>query len=282
MICPFLNHRSTKILLLLEMAVKILDGATITIADQRATWASYRKNLFGIKVHMLIDEALTLIEDMKVTVAKAADVTVAKSFEFLAKNLYVMDRAYFDAKWLYKLNENGVFFVMRLKSNVVYHVVKERALNHPNIVAIKKIQLMGPKTEAYCEHLKLFVLRDEKSGKTIEVITNHHDLSAKQVSAIYRQRWQIEIFFRTLKQNLQIKRFYGRNENAMKNQIWIAMIVYLLLWILHRLSGAKQNFLDFLRTFQSRLFQAEIITKKTDRPMSQFQLFQGLPGPTTG
>lgn len=259
----------------LSLAVRVLDSTTITISDKRSAWASFRKNKFGIKVHVLLDEALTLVENMKITTAKTADVTVAKTFEFLSGHLYVMDRAYFDAAWLYKLNKNDTFFVMRLKTNIVYHTIKETVLNESNIVAIKTIQLIGPKSEAYCDHLQLYLLRDEKTGKTIEVITNNKALTAEEVSAIYRQRWQIEIFFRTLKQNLQIKRFFGRNENAIRNQIWIAMIVYLLLWNMHRLNQSKDNFLEFLRNFKSRLFHADPVKKNIC--IRQLRIFSNLP-----
>lgn len=257
-----------------ELAVKVLDSTTITLGDSRAVWAQFRKGKWGIKVHVLLDECLSLVESLKITAAKAADVTIAKTFEFIKGNLYVMDRAYFDTKWLYKLNEKEVFFLMRLKKNIVYVTLRETIINGSNIVAIKHIQLLGPKSEAYCDHLKLVVLRDEKTGKQIEVITNNFDLSPEEISDLYRRRWQIELFFKWLKQNLQVKRLYGRSEHAMKSQIWIAMIVYLLLWIQHHLSGpSRDTFLAFLRNFKSRLFQAEPNPRRPTESIAQMRFF---------
>ena len=107
-----------------------------------------------------------------------------------------MDRAYFDAKWLYKQNKNGVFFITRLKKNILYSVLKSEKLDGENLVEEKIIQFTGDETQKYCEHVRSITINDKRKGKTFDVITNNFEMSAEEIGDIYRRRWAIEIFFK--------------------------------------------------------------------------------------
>lgn len=263
----------------LDSKIKIIDSTTITIDDSRVAWASYKKNKHGIKIHLMLDQHDIFPKCAVVTPAKNSDIKIARTMEFESENIYVMDRAYFDAKWLYKLHKQGVFFVTRLKKNIIHNVIQTRKLDKDNILEEKIIQFIGDNSEKYCEHVRAVTILDKRRGKTFDIITNNFDLSVEEIGEIYKNRWSIEIFFKWLKQNLKIKRFLGLSENAIKMQIWVALILYLLLWkMYHKNPKAYGEFIDFLRYFKARMFMLDENIRfskwKVKPPDNQLKLFE--------
>jgi IS4 transposase len=151
-----------------------------------------------------------------------------------------MDRAYNDYEQFAQWTEEGVYFVTRVKDNAVYEVVEEReAPQHRNILSDESIVLTGAGAQAKCPHpLRRIVVWDDENQRAIVLLTNHLDFGATTIADIYKERWQIELFFKALKQNLKVKTFVGTSENALRIQIWTALIAMLLLKWLHHLSKA--------------------------------------------
>ncbi len=259
--------------------INIIDSTTITIDDGRVAWASYKKEKHGIKIHLMLEQYDVFPKCAIITPAKNSDIKIARTMKFEPENIYVMDRAYFDAKWLYKLHKQGVFFVTRLKKNIIHTVIQSKKLKKSNILEEKIIQFIGDNSDEYCEHVRAVTILDERQGKTFDVITNNFELSVEEIGEIYKNRWGIEIFLKWLKQNLKIKRFLGRSENAIKTQIWIALILYLLLWkMYHRNPKAYGEFINFLRYFKARMFMLDENIRfskwRKKPPDNQLKLFE--------
>ena len=167
-----------------------------------------------------------------VTDGKTHDRRAIQDLRFQPGDLLIFDRAYLDYAWLYQLHQGRAWFVTRLKSNSCYEIIQEQTAAGP-ILADQIICLGYPKGQAsYPEPLRRVHYRDPETGKEYVFLTNRQDLSALEVAELYRRRWQIELFFKWLKQNLKIKAFYGTSKNAVLIQIWTALIAYLLLvWV---------------------------------------------------
>lgn len=239
----------------LKLPLKILDSTTIVIDDKRVSWARYNSKKNGVKVHLLLEQENILPDKIDITNANVSDIAQAKKLEFEKGIMYVMDRGYFDTKWLYKQHQKGAFFVIRIKKNINHTILKTNPVNNGAVIEEKIIHLMGDKSKEYGEHLRMITILDERKNEKFDVITNHQKLSAVEIAQIYKKRWAIELFFKWLKQNLKIRKFIGLSENAVRLQIWIALITYLLLMSLYQKgSHLKQNFLEFIRLIKARLF----------------------------
>lgn len=262
----------------IKQSIRVLDSTTITFADLRFAWAKFRTKKFGMKVHVLLDQENTIPENAIITKANAADVKIAHKFEYLKGIIYVFDRAYTDFKLWRKIHENKAFFVIRAKKSLVYSILKATNISDvPGVLEKKTIVLTSDTADKFAEHLWLYRLVDLKTKKEIEVITNNSELTPEEVSEIYRKRWSIELFFKWIKQNLQIKRPYGFSENAVQLQIWLSMILYLLLWKMYHVTHRIANsFIDFLRIFTARLMLPIHITMVKNRPEPVHEAF--LPG----
>lgn len=263
----------------IETIINLIDSTTIVIDDARVAWALYNTKKRGIKVHLMLEEHSLLPKDVIITPAKSSDIKVARKMNLEPGSIYVMDRAYFDSKWLYKQHKKGVFFITRLKKNIVHSVIKSKKLNTDNLREEKIIQFIGNDSKKYCEHLRVITIYDSRRGKCFDVITNNFELSAEEIGAIYKSRWGIEIFFKWLKQNLKIKKFLGRSENAIKMQIWIALVLYLLLWkMYHKNTKLYGKFIDFMRYFKARMFLPDESIRfrkwKESPPGGQLYLFE--------
>ncbi|GAB4423014.1 MAG: hypothetical protein OHK0011_02580 [Turneriella sp.] len=241
-------------------ALRIIDSTTITFSDTRYGWAKYQSKSHGVKIHLMFAHESNLPHDMHVTHARDADVKIAHRFAFERDITYVLDRGYTDSKLWRKIAENKAFFVIRLKKDLLYHTLSEEKINDvPGVLSRKTIVLTGDDSQKFGDALYVYRLRDKDSGKEIEVATNNADLTAAEISEIYRKRWSIELFFKWLKQNLKMRRMYGFSENAVQLQIWISMIFYLLLWRMYAIAkDTASGFLDFLRQFRLRLLLAPV------------------------
>ena len=259
-------------------ALRIIDSTTIAFSNSRYGWAKYQSKIHGVKIHLMFTHENNLPHDLHLTHARDADVKIAHRFAFESGITYVMDRGYTDSKLWRKIAENKAFFVIRLKKDLLYHILREEKIaGVPGVLSCKTIVLTGSDSQKFGDVLYVLRLRDQDTGKEIEVATNNSELTAAEVSDIYRKRWAIELFFKWLKQNLKMRRMYGFSENAVQLQIWISLIFYLLLWRMYAMARDKASrFLDFLRHFRSRLLLPESQLRKPSSLKSP--LDEWLPG----
>lgn len=217
-----------------------LDSTTISLCLNMFPWAEFRRAKGGVKLHMILDHADFMPTFVHVTEAKLHDVNVAWGLDFKPGTIIAMDRAYNDYTLFAQWTHNGVFFVTRMKDNAVFDVVEDRMPpRNSDILADQLIELTGFYSTDKCPHLlRRVVVWDQKNKRIITLLTNHLDFGATTISKIYKDRWQIEIFFKTLKQNLKIKSFVGTTENALLIQIWTALLALLILKWMHYISKA--------------------------------------------
>jgi hypothetical protein len=208
-----------------------LDSTTIDLCLSLFPWADFRQTKGAVKLHLLLDHDGYLPDFAVITDGKAADVTTAYHFTLPTGSIVVVDRGYCDFELFFQWNNSGVFFVTRLKGNAAYEVVHNRPLpQRGNVLADQVVRFTGPVTKKkYPELLRRVVVWDEENQREIELLTNHHSFGATTIGRIYRDRWEIELFFKVLKQHLKIKTFVGTSPNALKTQIWTALIAVLLL-----------------------------------------------------
>jgi hypothetical protein len=236
--------------------VKIMDATYVPVCDSLFPWADFMPGKNAVKLHFLLAAEAGTPQEMHVTSGQVHELEVARKLSFAPGDLLLLDRGYVDLAWLYSLHQQGVGFVTRLPGHIRYRVVQENP--GPADSAVLADQLIRLSTDygrrRYAEPLRLVHYRDP-DGKEYVFLTNLPDLPALAVADLYRQRWQIETFFRWIKQNLKIKAFYGTSENAVLIQIWTAMIAYLLLlWIKLR-SRLGWSILELTRLVQNLIME---------------------------
>jgi len=208
-----------------------LDATVIDLCATMFDWARFVRTKGAVKLHLLLDHDGYLPTFAHITEGRVHEVNIARTLSFPKGSIVVVDRGYYDFKLFNKWTEEGVWFVSRLKSNADYYVVEEQPLpKRGNILADELIQFAGRKAMKDCPHvLRRVVVWDPEKLEEIELITNHLGFGATTIAAIYKARWQIEIFFKMLKQNLKVKTFVGTSANALHIQIWTALIAMLML-----------------------------------------------------
>jgi len=208
-----------------------MDASTIDLCLNAFPWATFRQAKGGIKLHVGLDHNGYLPSFIQVTEADTHEVNVARAMNFSKGSIVVFDRGYIDHKWYKQLENKGVFFVTRQKRNADYKVTERRDVNKKQgLRSDQTIRLTGFYKKKECDiPLRRVSYRDPETGKCYVFLTNNFQLSAKTIADIYKERWQIELFFKWVKQNLKIKSFLGTSKNAVLTQIWIAMCVYLML-----------------------------------------------------
>ena len=208
-----------------------LDSTTVDLCLSLFPWADFRQTKGAIKLHLLLDHDGYLPDFAVITDGKTADVTAAHNFTLPAGSIVAVDRGYYDFDLFAQWNNSGVFFVTRLKSNAIYEVVKDcPPPQHSNVLTDKLIQFTGYQSrQKFPWLLRRVVVWDEDNHREIELLTNHLRFGATTIGRIYQDRWEIELFFKVLKQHLKIKTFVGTSPNALKTQIWTALIAVLLL-----------------------------------------------------
>ena len=208
-----------------------LDSTTIDLCLSLFPWANFRQTKGAVKLHLLLDHDGYLPEFAVITDGKTHDVTAAHNFRLPSGSIIAVDRAYCDFDLFYQWKESGVYFVTRLKGNAAYEVIEDRSVpQHSNVRRDQIIRFTGPKTSLkYPKVLRLVIVWDKENQREIELLTNLLEFGATTIGRIYRDRWEIELFFKVLKQYLKIKTFVGTTANALKTQIWTALIAILLL-----------------------------------------------------
>jgi hypothetical protein len=248
-----------------------LDSTTISLCLNLFPWAKFRRAKGGVKVHVLLDHDDYMPSFALITEAKRHDRTVARRFNLQPGSIVAFDRAYNDYTLFSQWTDNGIYFVTRLKDNAVYRIVENRSVpQNRNILADQIIQLTGHKAEDKCPHqLRRVVVWDEANNRIISLLTNHLTFGATTISDIYKDRWEIEIFFKTLKQHLKIKTFIGTSENALRIQIWTALIALLLLKYLHHLSKFGWSMSNLATMLRLNLFTYRDLLKWLHDPFGQ-------------
>lgn len=233
-----------------------LDSTTVSLCLSLFPWAKFRRAKGGVKAHVLLDHDDYLPSFVLITEAKRHDSNILHLLRLAAGSIIVMDRAYNHYQQFAAWIAQGVFFVTRMKENAVYAVVERRTVpQHRPIVSDEIIRLTGVNAESKCPHrLRRIVVWDEENQREIVLLTNHLEFGATTLAEIYRERWQIELFFKALKQNLKVKTFVGVSENALRIQIWTALIALLLLKWLHHLSTAPWSFSNLASMLRLNLF----------------------------
>ena len=256
----------------LDDTVYALDSSTVDLCLSVFGWAPFRATKAAVKLHTLLDLRGSLrsfihVSDGKLQNVKALDLIVPEPGA-----IYVMDRAYVDFQRLFRLHQAGASFVTRAKKNLawqrVYSSPKDR---EHGIQADQLIAWDGKRTQqAYPLHLRRVRYQDPDSGKRLVFLTNRRDLAAVTVCALHKQRWQVELFFRWMKQHLEIQRFFGTSENAVKSQIWVAVAVYVLVAIVRKELGIELSPYRMMQTIAVMPFEPvslyELLTESVPPP----------------
>ena len=241
----------------LEQTVYALDTTTIDLCLSVFPWAQFRKAKAAVKLHTLLDLRGNIPTFIHISDGKMHEVNVLDILTPEAGSFYIMDRGFTDfARW-HSLHQAQAFFVIRGKSNLLFH----RIYSHPvdkatGLRCDQTITLMAPKAKKdYPQHLRRIKFHDTESNKDLVFITNNFDLPALTIAELYRCRWQVELFFKWIKQHLRIKRFYGTSENAVKTQIWIAISVYVLVAIVKKRLKIEASLYTILQILSLTLFE---------------------------
>ena len=245
-----------------------LDSTTISLCLDLFPWAQFRRAKGGVKAHVLLDHDDYLPSYVLITEAKRSDVRVAQSLDLNAGSIVAMDRGYNDYELFGKWTDRGVFFVTRLKDNAAYEVVASAEAPLPrNIRADEIIGFTGAQASKNCPHpMRRVVVWDEENQREIVLLTNLLDFGPTTIAAIYKDRWEIELFFKALKQNLKVKTFVGTSRNALLIQIWTALIAILLLKWLHPLSKAQWSFSNLASLLRMNLFTYRNLSRWLENP----------------
>lgn len=244
-----------------------LDATMIPLCLSVFDWALYRRTKGAVKLHLILDHDGYLPQFAVVTAGKTADIEVARQQRFEPGTMLVFDRGYTDIHWWLELSRQKVFFVTRLKDNIEYGVVEQRAVKpdsgivRDEVVLLVKIQEEGP--AALMRRIEVWV---EEKQQTMVFLTNHLKLAASTIAAVYRDRWQIEQFFRALKQSLRIKTFVGTSANAVLVQIWTALIAMLLVRYLQMRSTFRWSLSNLVALLRQQLFVYRDLMKWLNQP----------------
>jgi Transposase DDE domain/Domain of unknown function (DUF4372) len=261
-----------------------IDASVIDLCLSVFPWAKFRKTKGAIKMHCLYDHSGALPSFVTITDGKKHDVTVAKEvgFPLSPDSIVSMDRAYIDYKWLNSLDVKRVWFVTRAKSNIDCVITGQHPVSGKGVLKDQMILLTGPRTKNYYpKELRMIEFYDEETKKYLTFLTNNMKLAASTIAAIYKSRWQIELFFKWIKQNLKIKSFLGTSKNAVMTQIWVAMSYYLLLTYIKYQTKYAHSLLTLSRLIRETLFERknliDILTLKPERLLAiQDESIQGM------
>ena len=232
-----------------------IDSSTIALSLSMFDWAQYKRSKGAVKLHLVLDHDGYLPHYAVLTDGKEADISAAKKMSFAAGTVLVFDRGYADYEWWLSLTRQKVFFVSRLKDNADYEVVETRAVpDRGNVLKDEVIflfKLAADRQECFLRRIEVWV---EEKQEIMVFITNHLGLAASTVAAIYKERWQIELFFKALKQSLKVKTFVGTSENAVQTQIWTALIAMLLVKYLQLKSTFGWSLSNLVALLRQQLF----------------------------
>ena len=241
----------------LNETVYALDSSTIDLCLSLFPWARFRKTKAGIKLHTLLDLRGSIPSFIAITEAKLHDVNILDVLTPEPGAIYVMDRGYLDFERLYAFHQAPAFFVIRSKSNTDLRRLYSNPVDKDSGVRCDQIVVLGGfyTNQSYPERLRRIKFYDAKRDKRLTFLTNQFTLPASTIADLYRCRWQVETFFKWIKQHLRIKAFYGTSENAVKTQIWIAVAVYVLVAIVKKRMQLRLSLYTILQILSLTLFE---------------------------
>jgi len=250
-----------------------LDSTTIDLCLSVFPWAKFRSTKGAVKLHVGLNQAGYLPEFNCITDGKTHDVIAGKTLDFPTGSIVAIDRAYTDYSWYNTLNNKGIYFVSRQKKNAKYRVVERKSVNKRHgVTSDQLIEYTGHYAKRdYTGKMRRIGYRDSETGKRYVFITNNQKLSARTIAEIYKSRWQIELFFKCIKQNLKIKSFVGTSKNAVLTQLWIALCVYLMVTYLKFVHGLTRSVQQIIRLLQTNLFdKRELIPLLRGDPIDRY------------
>ena len=260
--------------------VRLVDSTSLRLAGIGAHWARFSTEFSGLKVHVIYDPDLGCPVYHLVSEAKINDIVVAKRMPIEKGATYVFDLGYYDYRWWAKLDEAGCRIVTRFKANTLLREAKEQPLQPGSRVLSDRIgflpeRLASNRRNPMQAPVREIVVRTE-TGKELRVLTNDLDAPAEEIAELYKQRWQIELFFRAMKQTLKITHFLGRSENAVRIQVAVTLIAFLLLHLLRQMSKAKLSLAELTRLVRANLMHRKDFTRlreiQTPPPIDSRQL----------
>jgi hypothetical protein len=245
-----------------------LDSTTISLCLEMFPWAKFRRAKGGVKAHVLLDHDDYLPRFVLITEASRSDVKMADAFPLNPGSIVVMDRGYNDYALFGSWTAQEIYFVTRLKDNAAFEVIDDRAVPfNRNIRSDQLIRFTGEKAQNDCPYLlRRVAVWDTVNQREIVLLTNLLEFGSTTIADIYKDRWEIELFFKALKQNLKVKSFVGTSENALRIQIWTALIAILLLKWMHHLSKAKWSLSNLASMLRLNLFTYRDLTAWLDNP----------------
>ena len=273
----------------LDNTVYALDASTIDLCLSVFPWALFRKTKSAVKLHTLLDLRGNIPTFIHISDGKLHDVNILDILLPEAGAFYIMDRGYVDFKRLYGLHTVGAFFVIRAKVNTQYRRRYSHTVNKSTgVLCDQTIVLTGVDTATdYPQPLRRIKYHDAQTGKTFNFLTNNFAIPALTVAELYRYRWQVELFFKWIKQHLRIKSFYGTTENAVKTQIWIAISIYVLVAIIKKRLKIEASLYTILQVLSVTLFERmpinqvltdydyKAVDRDTDNQLELFDYYSG-------
>ena len=256
-----------------------LGSTTISISINLLSWAFGKYSRGAVKVHTLLDLRGSIPNFILITNGKYHDSNILDELYFIPNTFYVMDKAYVDMNALYNIHSQDSFFVTRAKKNMKYHIIEEN-FNINELIGLrfdKKISLSVYKSnKIYPENLRLIGYYDTEKDEIFEFLTNNFDITALEIANLYKNRWQIEVFSKWIKQNLTIKHLGGYTENAVKIHIWIAIITYLLIAYIKKVFKSGLSIYEIIQIFRISLLDKtpikELITNEKSIQDTNLQL----------
>ncbi|MFQ5539970.1 MAG: IS4 family transposase, partial [Candidatus Binatia bacterium] len=255
----------------LEQAAYVFDSTTIDLCLSLFPWALFRKRKGAIKLHTLLDLRGCIPCFIRITDAKTHDATILDELLPEPGAFYIMDRGYIDFRRLYAFTQSLAFFVIRAKRNLHYSRRSYRQVDKSiGLRSDQTIILKGPKTsQQYPDPLRRISYLDAETGKQLVFLTNNFALPALTVAQLYKCRWQVELFFKWIKQHLRIKTFFGTSENAVKTQLWIAISIYVLVAIIKKQLKLDRSLNEILQIISITLFEKLHISQALTEPLPQ-------------
>lgn len=260
----------------LEIDIKnnvfIIDSTTIDLCLSIYPWAKFRKAKAAVKLHTKMDAKTSIPDFIHISDGKMHDVNILDYITIIADSFYVLDRGYVDFERLYRIHKSGAYFITRTKKNFNFErIYSSKVDKSTGIKCDQTIKLKGfYASKDYPEKLRRVKYYDIEKDKTLTFLTNNFELSAIEIAMLYKNRWFIELFFKWIKQHLKIKSFWGRSENAVKTQIWIAISVYVIVLIVKKKLKIKQSIYEILQVLSINIFDKEPVIQLFDKPNLQY------------
>jgi hypothetical protein len=255
-----------------------LDASVIDLCATMFDWAKFRRTKGAVKLHLLLDHDGYLPSYAVITEGKKHEVRVARQMRFTPGTILVFDRGYTDYQWFVSLLQQGVYFVTRLKENADYGVVEDFVVPHRRGVRRDQViffyQLAQAGIDAYFRRIEFY---DEEHDRVLVFLTSHRELAAATIAAVYKERWQIELFFRALKQSLRVKTFVGTSAQALKTQLWTALIAILLVKYLQLKSTFGWSLSNLVALLRQQLFVYRDLWAWINTPFQSPPILETLP-----